>query len=48
MEKQKKMMAVTILFILFNAVFFLTNSAFAHCDTMNGPVVAEAKNALAP
>ena len=40
-----KSTAASIWFLL--AALFAANSAFAHCDTLNGPVIPEAKAALA-
>lgn len=42
----KKRFFLTILFVLFAGVFFTVNNVWAHCDTMRGPVVADAKEAL--
>lgn len=41
----KKFFPVWILFFLF-AVLALRNDAFAHCDTLEGPVIKDAKTAL--
>jgi hypothetical protein len=32
--------------ILFTVIFFSSIGAFAHCDTMDGPVIADAKKAI--
>ena len=37
---------VTIMAIVFSFVFFTSNPALAHCDTMDGPVVKAAQKAL--
>lgn len=47
MKKTKKQTAMAILLTVFTAIFLITGSAYAHCDTIDGPVVATARTALA-
>jgi len=49
MEEMKKSSLVGIMtlgFLLFGVVFVGLNKAYAHCDTLNGPVVKDAQAAL--
>ncbi len=47
MKKTKKQTAMAILLTVFTAIFLMTGNAYAHCDTLDGPVVATARTALA-
>jgi len=45
--KTKKQAMTAILFSVFTAIFLTAGNAYAHCDTLDGPVVATARAALA-
>lgn len=47
MNTTKKQTMAAILFFAFTAIIMTTGSAYAHCDTLDGPVVAAARAALA-
>jgi len=47
MKMRKKHALGTILFSVFTAFILTTCNAYAHCDTLDGPVVAQARKALA-
>jgi len=42
--KHSKMLIFAVIFVI---ILFFTNNLYAHCDTLDGPVVAEAREALA-
>ncbi len=47
MKTQRKSKVLTLLLAVFTGLFFQVDSLWAHCDTMKGPVVADAEKALA-
>jgi len=47
MKKLKIQAMTSILFIVLTAIFLTSGNAHAHCDTLDGPVVAEARAAFA-
>lgn len=47
MNKFNKHLGVLIFIMIFGSMFFFTKSLYAHCDTLEGPVVETAKKALA-
>lgn len=47
MNKHNRSIGVLIFTMIFGSMLFFTNSIYAHCDTLEGPVVATAKKALA-
>ncbi|AGQ76168.1 MULTISPECIES: hypothetical protein [Enterobacteriaceae] len=46
MKKQKKTRTSLCASIMFLAGMTVSTTAFAHCDSMDGPVITEAKSAL--
>lgn len=47
MNKHNRSIGVLIFTMIFGSMLFFTNSIYAHCDTLDGPVVATARKALA-
>lgn len=47
MNKYNKHLGMLIFIIIFGSMFFFTKNIYAHCDTLEGPVVETAKKALA-
>jgi hypothetical protein len=47
MRKQKQQTAIEVIFIAFMVFFLMAGNVYAHCDTLDGPVVADARKALA-
>lgn len=47
MRNSKKQTTIAVILIAFMVFFLITGTVYAHCDTLNGPVVAAAKKALA-
>lgn len=46
-QKRIRVIRVGFIFLtLFSLIFFLSQVTFAHCDTMDGPVVADARKAI--
>jgi hypothetical protein len=46
MTRGKRLTRKTVLFLLGGALLLLPQSVFAHCDSLDGPVVNEARTAL--
>lgn len=46
MRNPKKQTTISVILIAFTVFFLMAGNAYAHCDTINGPVVADAKKAL--
>lgn len=46
MKKKSFLYIVTLVFFLFSIILVGLNKAYAHCDTLNGPVVKDARDAL--
>lgn len=47
MIKNTKHLGMLVFIMIFGNMFFFTNSLYAHCDTLDGPVVETARKALA-
>ena len=47
MIKNNKYLKMLVFIMIFGSMFFFTKSLYAHCDTLDGPVVETAKKALA-
>ena len=47
MNKYNKYIGMLVFIMIFGSMFFFTKSIYAHCDTLEGPVVETAKKALA-
>jgi hypothetical protein len=47
MIKNTKHLGMLVFIMIFGSMFFFTNSLYAHCDTLEGPVVETARKALA-
>jgi len=47
MKKGREQKSKDILLVFFAAILLMTGNAYAHCDTLDGPVVAIARAALA-
>ena len=47
MIKNNKYLKMLFFIMIFGSMFFFTKSLYAHCDTLDGPVVETAKKALA-
>jgi hypothetical protein len=47
MIKKIKHSKMLMFSVIFGSIFLFTNNLYAHCDTLEGPVVAEARKALA-
>lgn len=47
MIKHTKHLGILVFIMIFGSMFFLTKSLYAHCDTLDGPVVETARKALA-
>jgi hypothetical protein len=47
MIKKIKHLRMLMFAVIFGSIFLFTNNLYAHCDTLDGPVVAEARKALA-
>jgi len=47
MIKKIKHSKMLMFSVIFGSIFLFTNNLYAHCDTLDGPVVAEARKALA-
>jgi hypothetical protein len=46
MKKLKKHTRLTVIFTILSSILFMAANVHAHCDTLDGPVVATAKSAL--
>ncbi len=47
MIKNNKYLKMLVFIMIFGSMFFFTKSLYAHCDTLEGPVVETARKALA-
>lgn len=47
MIKNNKCLKLLVFIMVFGSMFFFTKNLYAHCDTLDGPVVETAKKALA-
>ena len=47
MIKNNKYLKMLVFIMIFGSMFFFTKSLYAHCDTLDGPVVETARKALA-
>ncbi|MBW1607979.1 MAG: hypothetical protein JRG87_07190 [Deltaproteobacteria bacterium] len=47
MNKHNKHLGMVVFIMIFGSMFFFTKNIYAHCDTLDGPVVETAKKALA-
>ena len=47
MRKKIKHSKMLMFSVILGSIFLFTNNLYAHCDTLDGPVVAEARKALA-
>jgi hypothetical protein len=47
MKKPEKQTTIASVLIVITGFFFIASNVYAHCDTLNGPVVETAKKALA-
>ena len=47
MIKNNKYLKILVFIMIFGNMFFFTKSLYAHCDTLDGPVVETARKALA-
>jgi len=47
MIKHTIYLRITIFMMIFGSMFFFTKNLYAHCDTLEGPVVESARKALA-
>ena len=47
MIKNNKCLELFVFIMVFGSMFFFTKNLYAHCDTLDGPVVETAKKALA-
>jgi hypothetical protein len=47
MIKNNKCLNLVVFIMVFGSMFFFTKNLYAHCDTLDGPVVETAKKALA-
>ena len=47
MIKNNKHLKMLVFIMIFGSMFFFTKSLYAHCDTLDGPVVETARKALA-
>ena len=45
-EKKRKSKILTVHLIIISLLILSTNVTFAHCDTMDGPVIKDAKIAI--
>lgn len=47
MNKYNRYIRMLVFMMIFGSMFFFTKSIYAHCDTLDGPVVETARKALA-
>jgi hypothetical protein len=47
MRNPKKTTTIVFILSIFIVFFLMANKVYAHCDTLNGPVIADARKALA-
>lgn len=47
MNKSNRYIRMLVFMMIFGSMFFFTKSLYAHCDTLDGPVVETARKALA-
>lgn len=47
MNKSNRYIRMLVFMMIFGSMFFFTKSIYAHCDTLDGPVVETARKALA-